>query len=68
LTAPLPRGTVFLLMANDWEANRFRSEISKMIQVYWGFSEDYAWQAADDFFTQINDAALQAESERLYER
>jgi hypothetical protein len=68
LTAPPPRGTVFLLMANDWEANRFRSELSQMIQVYWGFSEDYAWQAADDFFTQIDDAAKMAESERLHER
>jgi hypothetical protein len=55
-------------MANDWEANRFRSELSQMIQVYWGFSEDYAWQAADDFFTQINDAAKMAESERFNER
>jgi len=55
-------------MASDWEANRFRSEISQMIQVYWGFSEDYAWQAADDFLQQIIDSAKMAESERLNER
>ena len=55
-------------MPTDWEANRFRSEISQMIQVYWGFSEDYAWQVADDFMTQIDDAARGAESERVNER